>query len=424
MTALLATPPVDPSPPPGRPRRVFPGLDAVRAVGATAVLATHVAFQTGRSVRGPLSGSLARLDIGVALFFVLSGFLLFRPFVLAAVTDRSRWPGTRDYLWRRGLRILPAYWLAVAACLLLLSSNAGMRGPDTWIRHLTLTQIYSPGLQRYGLTQTWSLCTEVAFYLLLPALAVLVLGRRGPATSRRPLAVLAIVASISVGWQVLTTDTAWLSLHNAGQWLPGYLDWFAGGMALALVQVRLEADVASGWMAQLETLARSTATCWATSLALFAVATSPVAGPRSLEGLPTTSEAVVKNLLYAACAVLVVLPLALTPRRQGPGTGVLGSRPVQLFGEISYGIFLWHLLVLETVVRVLDLKLFTGSWLVVFSISWIASVGVASLSYVLVERPALRLKDRRFGRRRNEGSEGRAGSMADQTSTTAARQST
>ncbi|MCW2670978.1 MAG: acyltransferase, partial [Frankiales bacterium] len=99
----------------------------------------------------------------------------------------------------------------------------------------------------------------------------------------------------------------------------------------------------------------------------------------------------------------------------------------QLFGEISYGIFLWHLLVLETVVRVLDLKLFTGSWLVVFSISWIASVGVASLSYVLVERPALRLKDRRFGRRRSEGIEGSArsaGSMADQTSTTAARQST
>jgi len=170
-------------------------------------------------------------------------------------------------------------------------------------------------------------------------------------------------------------------------------------------------------MRQLEELARSTGTCWGTSLALFAVATSPVAGPRSLEAVATTLEAVLKNLLYGACALLVVLPLVLGPQDEGSIVRTLGRRPVQLLGEISYGIFLWHLLVLETVVRVLHEQLFTGSWLRLFSVSWVASLAVAAASYVVVERPALRLKDRRFGRDR------RPGSSADQTRTSAVRQS-
>ncbi|MGZ6803398.1 MAG: acyltransferase family protein [Nocardioidaceae bacterium] len=410
MTALL-DPPAAAVRPPGRPDRAFPGLDAVRAAGATAVVATHVAFQTGRSVGGPMSGTLARFDIGVALFFVLSGFLLFRPYARAAVTDRTRWPGTRDYLLRRALRILPAYWLAVALCLLLLPANAGLRGPRVWLRYLTLTQVYSPGLQRHGLTQAWSLCTEVAFYLLLPLLAVVVLGRRGKATGRRPLVLLALVASVSVGWQVVTTRTGWFDAHVAGQWLPGYLDWFAGGMLLALVQSRMASGLGSPWMHGLADLARSAGTCLGASLALFSVATSALAGPRSLEAPPTAWEAVVKNLLYAGCALLVLLPLVLGPQREGL-PAALGARPLQLLGEISYGIFLWHLLVLETVVRVLDQRLFTGSWVVVFAITWSTTVVVASVSYLVVERPALRLKDRR-----------RSGSSVDQTATSASTHS-
>jgi peptidoglycan/LPS O-acetylase OafA/YrhL len=412
VTAVL-DPPVIADPPPGRPDRAFPGLDAVRAVGATAVVATHVAFETGRSVGGPLSGSLARFDIGVALFFVLSGFLLFRPYALAAATDRSRWPSTRSYLVRRALRILPAYWLAVAACLLLIPSNAGARGPGVWIRHLTLTQIYSQGQQRYGLTQTWSLCTEVAFYLLLPLLAQAVLGRRGHAAGTRPWLALLGLSSISVGWQLLSTQTSIVEQSVAGQWLPGYLDWFAGGMALALVQVRLSHGQPSAWMVQLAELARSWGTCWFAALAVFALATSPVAGPRSLEGSATSWEAVTKNLLYAACAVLLVLPLVLGDQRAGAAKA-LGARAVQLLGEISYGLFLWHLLVLETVVRLTGRKLFEGSWVVLFGEVWTLSVVAATVSYVVVERPALKLKDRFVGRgaRRRD-----PGSNADHTST-------
>src|SRR4051812_409189 len=95
----------------------LPALDAVRALGALAVVAHHVGFATGVNLSGgPWSGWLARLDVGVAVFFVLSGFLLFRPWAHAQATARER-PKTLRYLWRRALRILPAYWLTVVVCL-------------------------------------------------------------------------------------------------------------------------------------------------------------------------------------------------------------------------------------------------------------------------------------------------------------------
>ena len=413
MTSTLELP-VDRAHPPGRPARSFPALDAVRALGAAGVVATHVAFQTGRAVHGPFAATLARLDIGVALFFVLSGFLLFRPFAAAAAKDRQRWPGTRDYLRRRALRILPAYWLAVAVSLTFLPDNAGQRGFAVWVRHLTLTQIYTDGLRRFGLTQAWSLCTEVAFYLLLPLLAVLVLGHRGKATGRRPLVVLGLVALMSTAWPLVRAPGSVLDLSTAGQWLPGYLDWFAAGMALALVQVRLSVGTATHWMLRLRELACSAGTCWGLALGLFAIATSAVAGPRALEGNATVWQAVLKNLLYAVCGLLVVLPLALGPQT-GPGpVQALGRRPLQLLGEISYGVFLWHLVVLEAVVRSLDLPLFHGSWVLVFGLTYGCSLLVATASYLLVERPCLRLKDNR-GRT--------AGSHAAHTIPSAARQS-
>jgi peptidoglycan/LPS O-acetylase OafA/YrhL len=392
----------------------------VRALGASAVVATHVAFQTGRSTQGPFSGSLSRADIGVALFFVLSGFLLFRPFAQAAVSNRDRWPGTGNYFLRRVLRILPAYWLAVAVALLALRANAGIRGPEVWIRHLTLTQVYSPGLQRTGLTQMWSLCTEAAFYVVLPCLAVLVLGRQGRAAGRRPLTVLALLGAVSVLWAIITSSNVWVP-PTAAQWLPGYLDWFAGGMLLALVQVRLLAGTADAWMVRLEELARATWTCWGTAIALFAIATSDVAGPRGLEALPTSWQAVTKNVLYGCCGLLVLLPLVLGPQTSGSPAAILGVRPLRLLGEVSYGIFVWHRLVLEGVIALLHQQLFTGSWLLMFTLTWSASVAVAAVSYVALERPALRLKDRWSGSRCKDPLP--VGSVPDQSTTSAATQS-
>lgn len=391
----------------------FPGLDAVRALGAAFVVATHVAFRTGRSNAGPFGGTLARMDSGVALFFVLSGFLLFRPWVVAAVSGGAR-PRTGTYLLRRAARILPAYWVVVAVGLLLLPENDGLRGPRTWLHHLTLTQVYGLGRERIGLSQTWSLCTEGAFYVLLPLLAGLVLWRRGP----WPWLVLGACGLVSVLWQLAPYRLGVLDARNANQWLPGYLDWFAGGMALALAQVLLQDGRAPRRLRALEELARSPLTCWALAAGLYACAVSPVAGPTDLTGeLSSEWDLVLKNLLYLGFAVLVVLPLVLGPQDQGRVRRALSGRLAQHLGLLSYGVFLWHLVLLEAVAPLFQDGLFSGPWTGMFAVTWLVSLLAAEVSYRLLEAPVLRAVRRRTG-----GSEG-GGTSEAQTRASAARQS-
>ena len=110
------------APPPAR--RFYPQLEGMRAVAALGVLTTHVAFQT-RSLHWPVIGPiLGRLDLAVALFFALSGFLLWRPYASAARALGDR-PDVRRYLRHRVVRIWPAYLVVVVAVLLLAPPPGG-----------------------------------------------------------------------------------------------------------------------------------------------------------------------------------------------------------------------------------------------------------------------------------------------------------
>jgi peptidoglycan/LPS O-acetylase OafA/YrhL len=389
VTASLTAARTRHDPPAARP--VFPALDSLRAIGALAVVATHTAFQTGRVLEGPFSAALARLDSGVALFFVLSGFLLFRPLAAAAAGQGVATP-VRRYLWRRALRIVPGYWLVVVACMVLLPQNRGARFSD-WLLQVSFTQVYGLGLQRHGLTQMWSICTEVAFYLVLPLIGWAALGRRGrPWRPGRALAVIGLAVPVSVGWMVLVHTAPGFDVRLQAQWLPWSLPWFAVGMGLAVVHVQLRTPGAAHRWRILEDLGRAPGTCLAMALAVFALATTPISGPRSLEALPVLWESMTKGFLYSVMAGFLVLPAVFGPPA-GPVQRILAWTPLRRLGDISYGIFLWHLLVLETVVRVLDQPLFTGGWAVTFGLTVAGTVVIATLAHVIVDRPARRWRN-------------------------------
>jgi peptidoglycan/LPS O-acetylase OafA/YrhL len=375
--------------PTSRTERAYPCLDGARAIAATAVLLHHVAFWTGDYTPDLVGRFCSRLDVGVAIFFVLSGFLLSRPLFRAAREGRPA-PRPAAYLWRRALRILPAYWLTVVAALLLLPQNDGS-GPGVWIRHLTLTQIYGIGHLREGLSHTWSLCTEAAFYLVLPVAgaALVRLGRHRPDRPARVLVALgvSVVAGLVwVGWRWTARPfpSAGLDL-----WLPSYTGWFAAGMALALLTV---ADPTWPPVRLATELGGSLATCWAAAGALLWIATSPLAGPMGLYE-PSPAQAVLKSVLYLAVAVLLILPLVLGDQRRGWTRRALASRAGRFLGEISYGLFLIHLVVLAGAFTVLRLVEFTGNLVWVALGTWLVSVALATLLYVLVERPMRRWRD-------------------------------
>ena len=153
-------------------------LTGIRAVAALLVMLTHAAYTTGKYTHGYVGLVYSRMEIGVPIFFVLSGFLLFGPWVRAAASGGAA-PSVRRYAWHRVRRIMPAYAVTVLAAYLLYHfRTAGPNPGHTWeglFRNLTLTQIYTDHyLYSYlhqGLTQMWSLAVEVAFYVALPLLA-------------------------------------------------------------------------------------------------------------------------------------------------------------------------------------------------------------------------------------------------------------
>ncbi|GAA2730215.1 acyltransferase [Pedococcus aerophilus] len=377
----------------------FPAVDGLRAIGALAVMTTHVGFTSGASVQGAWGGFLARLDIGVALFFVVSGFLLYRPHVVARMLDTAS-PSTRPYLWHRAVRILPALWVAVLLAAVTLP-HADDVGLSRYLRHALLVQIYQDGQQVAGLTQLWSLATEAAFYLLLPGAAVLL--HRLPGSPRRwagsTVAVLALTVLAGPAWMAAVTATD----HSLwGLWLPGYLGWFGLGMALAVWNVARASGHAS--TPRLDELAAHPWTCWAFAAAAYAFLTTPVAGPLGLTET-TPGAAFTKSLAYGLVAALVVLPTVSATRRQDEAGPVrsLGSAPWAFAGGISYGFFLYHVTVLAWLERVLDHRPFDGDFLRLWVGTLLVTAAVASASYHLLERPLMRRgrRDRGYDVRRS-----------------------
>nr|WP_232523754.1 acyltransferase [Nocardioides sp. MAH-18] len=367
----------------------------MRAVASIAVLGTHAAFWGGAYGHRGYGNALARLDVGVAIFFVLSGFLLSRAW-FARHAHHTRAPRARAYLWHRLLRIFPVYLISAVAALVLLPGNDDA-SLTTWVHTLTLTNIYLDPELPAGLTQMWSLATEVAFYVTLPVLMWLVLSRRthgGHGRSRLGVVLVAMLV-VNIGWLALAPTALAGTSAMVSVWLPGYLTWFGVGLLVAGAAAHLEAGGDAAESARISVLlrevGRSPGACWVAALALFAIAATPLAGPSSLVA-PAAAESVVKNLLYAAIAGLLILP-GVFADPDGRYVRVLSLPALRHLGHISYGIFCIHLVVLELVFRWRDMELFAGRTVELFTLALIGSVLVSEVLYRLVERPVLRWKN-------------------------------
>jgi peptidoglycan/LPS O-acetylase OafA/YrhL len=346
-------------------------LTGIRAVAALCVMATHAAYTTGNYTHGYVGVVYSRLEIGVPIFFVLSGFLLFGPWVRAAAQDRPP-PSVARYGWHRVRRIVPAYAVTVVVAYIVYHyRTAGPNPGHSWsglLRNLTLTQAYTDNyLYSYlhqGLTQMWSLAVEVAFYVVLPLLTYLLLAVlcRRRWQPRLLLTGLAALSLITPAWLVLVHTTDWLP-DGARLWLPTYFAWFIGGMMLAVLQEM-----------GLQTYA---AVCLPLALICYLIVSTPLGGE------PTTSpaklwEALAKSAFYAVIAALAVAPLALGNR--GWYARALASRPMVFLGEISYEIFLIHLIVMEiAMVEVLHWRIYTGNMAALFAVTFIMTVPLAWL---------------------------------------------
>lgn len=362
--------------------RRWPHLDGLRAAAAGLVLVSHVGFWTARTGDGFVGGLIARGDSGVAVFFALSAFLLAGPWWCRPTLAGPAQP-VRSYAARRAARLLPAYFLVLLAVLVAaaLGLGGGLHSAGRVVVHLFLLQGYTGDVYQ-AFSQTWSLTTEVTFYALLPLTAPLV-ARFGPRSPVRALAACVLVAVVGLLVQALfapqggSPNAAALATSVAG-----HAAWFAVGLAVLVLRTAPPPRRGSGaW----SLLTESPATMLLVALTAYAVSATPLAGPRGLVS-PSFGQALAKEALYAVIAGSLLLAATA---RSGPLAAALDTRAARSLGEMSYGIFLWHLLALQVVYALTGLRLFSGQfWLVLVAVVTLTVLASAA-SWHLVERPIL-----------------------------------
>ncbi len=326
----------------------FPALDGFRALAMLSVFFFHAwlpvtqlifdTFHIAPDVVWRADSVVPNLNIGVAMFFVLSGFLIYRPFAVAHLDTRPR-PNLANYARRRGLRIYPAYWLVF---FVLLASGAFVRITGAQIIvNLALIQSWFTFSANSGLGQAWTLVVEVAFYAFVPLWSTLVRRWardsdpvRGELVGAGLLTLVGVAASCV---QIRYSPPAWFTAF-----LP-HLAALAPGMVLAILSVQAVRD--PRWCRQLSRLSRYAALWWLAAGGLFwLLCTRAVANPffpLDFHGMGW------QIMLQPIIAILMMAPLVMAPHRITGLSAVLSWRPIAWIGTVSYGAYLWHGRILE-----------------------------------------------------------------------------
>lgn len=359
----------------------LPALTGLRGFAALWVLLLHVWHFAGEPGLQPWAGGPAFAPLfstgwaGVDVFFCLSAFLLAMPYARWRSQGAAR-PDSGRYLWRRVLRIYPAYLLQLGVLLGIsaLTGYGRMLDPGEFVAHLFLW--FNVGRDWVApLVGVWfTLPIEFGFYLLLPFLAPMLDRRRWPW-------LLAGAVVLSIGWR-------WIAWNLAAgepvpvrvieiERLPGRLDQFVIGMLAGSAFI---ATLANGWRPRRPGL-------WFCGGVAGCVVLLAVLHRIRFDYWDGHPLLFVWHALFSACLVPVLLAAAWGER----GALVLfGSRVLRELGRISFGVYLWHLPIALAVLPYLP-----GAWsattklVALLVIVLPATIVVAGVSYLLVERPLL-----------------------------------
>ncbi|MFA6264151.1 MAG: acyltransferase [Pseudolabrys sp.] len=384
------------------------GIEGLRAAAALSVMLGHFNLHL---VPGEMIPPLARhlLNVagqGLTLFFVLSGFLLFGPFLTAAAQRRPF--DVSRYFANRFLRIYPAYVtiFLIVACGLglaymspIAAANTGAEGVGETVGRMTdvgailanvfLVHTLTPWTIKTGLGVSWSLTAEICFYLLLPVLAVAAVRLSGRWGLSRAAIVIS-VAMIVVGLLCRTIGNMQVHGDAAAQF---YQQWGGTWLAVYLRSILCQADLfglgmlaAVGYRHSLTLSAHEARLRFRRWLYVAAAAAAVL----------TRIEYEFGFAMFFAAIVLIVTTETASGRPQWL-VKLVEWHPIRWIGVISYSFYLWHLPVIWGVHK----WLLDGSRphtlplvLLSFAAVLLVTIGLSAITYLAVERPALLLKTR------------------------------
>jgi peptidoglycan/LPS O-acetylase OafA/YrhL len=368
----------------------FPLFDSLRAIAALTVFVIHDIYQV--AVNRPENHAWYRfgvhLDVAVPIFFAVSGFLLYRPFLAASLAGRPL--SVRAYLWRRALRIVPAYWVALAIITVWFDLRE-VQSVSGALRFGGFAQIYSDWSALRGVGQAWTLDVEVAFYVFLPVFALWLCRAR---TVRAALTgVLALIA-FSVAWKAFALVQTDAQRLDSAPWLyplPAQLDQLGAGMLLAVLS--LVEDVDERPLVRL--VVRRPGIAWLLAFAVWVLDSLLTESGQHFGARISDPQYLVKHELYAGFVFLLLAPAVFGDRAGGGLTRrVLRWRPLLWVGTISYSFYLWHYAVIAQFERWWGRFPHGAGWALWFAETLAGSLVLGAAGFYLIERPFMRLKSR------------------------------
>ncbi|WP_346776985.1 acyltransferase [Streptomyces sp. HNM0575] len=386
-----------PGPPEGTPARSRGReIEGYRGLAAISTVVFHTWQQYWRydedgghpPLDDPYLGSLISLEV-IDLFFVMSAYLLTISYARAAIDGGSTRPAGA-FLFRRAIRIVPLYFLAV----LLVWAVRNPTLPGNWLdlaEHLTFTHVFDKQRIFFTLGPSWSLSLEVIFYGALVLLGPAAARLCGRFARRRARVVVCATGCVLL----FAVPVVWIAVAHYALGVP-HTDWpvyfgpqarfggFAAGMALAVLTVALGDRGKLGPAA-----AGALSLASVTGLYLLSMQSAP-------ENFTFTFYHPLASVLW-----FVLLLSTVHVRRQARWHAVLRSRWLTGVGLVSYSLYIWHEPVL---LELYDSGLVPSGqdgFALAVPVVLAVSLAVAALSYRVVEYPFSLLGRLRDGRGRS-----------------------
>lgn len=366
-------------------------VESLRALAAVGVVIAHVWGTTGGSFFAPFGArAVSGVGFGGLLFFTLSGALLYMPFARRDFGGGNRIALGR-YALNRVVRIFPLYYFVLVVVLLLQEEGGTLHQWaffGLWLENFDYETI---GQVNGAL---WTTVVELHFYILLPLLS-LGIAWLSRGSIKRAMLIIGVLALASVSFHlfaVILTDRGWRDPVRFS--LPSYFYFIAAGMIIALM--RQGWDHRPSWVRG--PLLR--ADLWLLASVPFWVV--------------FVSDYTYQSVFVIGC--FLVMGAFLLPLQPGVFIRVAEWKPIAVLGLASYSLYLWHVPVLSWVadnrVPILDPLInktneFVASDFIAMTLIMVPfCCGLALVSYALIERPALRLRQRWDSRRREARTRG------------------
>jgi len=357
----------------------FEGLDTLRGLAALFVFVFHFhsAFQDKAAIPQMLELTGAAGHIGLDIFFVLSGFLIFRSLYLHGVN--------KQYFVRRFFRIAPIYYFSLIFVLIFIDQSFFFSLQGLWniVSHLLFLQSFSSATY-YGINPVlWSLSIELIFYLFLPIFFLI--------TKRKDSRlVFGIIIMIILCIVYRYGITAYYSHWDATQRIIyteniiGRFDQFALGMLASLATIKISAAKSIGkkTLNYIKALALSFIVAGCSGLIFgMTVFEEYQSGFRDILLL----QVFLHSFIGLSTALLI---FGLSNSYQIISK-IIGNKVFAFLGVISYSFYIWHVIIIDQIVKLSEKRDLLG---LEFPIAFLATLAFSAVTYYLIERSFLAKK--------------------------------